>query len=225
MNISSNRRPRLRTLAGCAVLAALPLGVHAQAVLSNNLSNASGGTETASGATYFTSSFGTDASAYTLNSVSLLLDNSAAGTAEVDIFSDATDYQGSSGLQPGTLIGTLSSPTSYSSTLAPATFTASGISLAANSTYWVVLKANSGAFDWSYTNNDTGSGSGFQDTFGESDDAGATWTTYGSGPTQMSVLATPAAVPEASTALSLGLPLSLLGLGVFFRMNKKRSNA
>ncbi len=55
------------------------------------------------------------------------------------------------GAQPGTLVGNLNSPSSYSATLAATNFSTSGLSLAANTQYWVVLNANSGAFDWSWT--------------------------------------------------------------------------
>jgi hypothetical protein len=155
-------------------------------ILSDNLSAASAGTETATGDTWLTSSFGTDSSAYTLSSVTLLL--AGSGQAEVDIYSDG-------GLQPGSLLGMLVSPGSYSITPTDTTFTTSGITLDADSTYWVVLHALTGSFDWSWTFDDAaGTGVGYQDTWGQSQDAGATWFTFNSSPTQMAVTAS--AVPE-----------------------------
>ena len=65
-----------------------------------------GGTEAATGSTWLASSFGTASSSYQLDSVVLLLENPVAGVAEVDIFSDG-------GSQPGSLIGKLTSPSSY----------------------------------------------------------------------------------------------------------------
>ena len=151
--------------------------------LSNNLSNASGGTEAATGTTYLAASFGTGTSTYTLDSVTLALAEAVAGTAKVEIFTNG-------GLEPGTLVGTLTSPSTYSASLASTTFTASGIILSASTTYWIVLVASSGTFDWSWTATETGTGTGFQDTWAESADSGSTWFAYDSSPTQFSVSAT-----------------------------------
>src|SRR5205823_9530935 len=92
-------------------------------------------------------------------------------------------------LTPGTLVGTLTSPTSFTSSTSETTFTASGIPLAANTTYWVVLQVNSGAFNWAWTTDNTGSGVGYTHTWGESDDAGTSWQTYNVYPLQMRVTA------------------------------------
>jgi hypothetical protein len=198
-----------------ALIGTLPSTSRAGTVLSDNLSATSGGTEAASGSTWLTSSFGTDASSYTLNSVTLLLANSVGGKAEVDLYTDG-------GLQPGSFVGTLTAPGSYSSSLASTTFTTSGITLASDSTYWVVLKALSGEFDWSWTTANTGSGVGFQDTWGESDDAGATWFTYDTFPTQMSVSATSAsaAVPEPTSLALFGS--GAIGLLVSYLLRRRR---
>ncbi len=153
-------------------------------VLSSNISGTTGGVETSTGTTYNAASFTTGTSAYLLNDVSLLL-ASTSGTATVDIYADDTG-------EPGTLVGALTSPTTYASTATATDFTStSGISLAANTTYWVVLIADTGSFDWSWTSDDTGTGTGFTDTWGQSTDGGANYFTYNSSPTQMTVTATP----------------------------------
>src|SRR5439155_4978154 len=100
-------------------------------------------------------------------------------------------------------VGTLTSPASYSTSLAQTTFTAGSLSLAANSTYWVVLQANSGEFDWAWTSDNTGSGVGFQDTYGESPDAGASWFTVNTDPVQFSVSAL-SPVPEPGSLALVG---------------------
>jgi hypothetical protein len=190
-------------LVALATLGLPPVTARADFILSNNLTAANGGTEAATGDTWLTAGFATDGSSYSLTSVTLLLARaSIGGTAEVDIYDDG-------GLEPGSLVGTLTSPGTYSSTLSATTFGASGITLAGNSTYWVVLKATTGEFDWGWASNTGGSGVGFQHTWGSSDDAGVTWFTYDSYPTQMSVsVAAPGAVPEPGSIALLGLGLA-----------------
>jgi hypothetical protein len=185
------------TLSAFALVALLPAAAEADVILSGNLSGATGGTEAASGDTWLTAGFGTDASTYKLTAVTLLLSNPTTGKAELDIYDDG-------GLQPGSLVGTLDSPSSYSSGLTATTFTTSGINLSANSNYWVVLKATSGEFDWAWTTDNTGTGAGFQGTWGNSSDAGSTWFTYGIYPTQMSVSVAPTAVPEPGSLALCG---------------------
>ena len=127
-------------------------------VLSNNLANAVGGAETASGARYLASSFTSNAT-----------------------------------LQPSAVVGTLTGPAAYSATAADTPFTGA-VALAANSTYWVVLSAPSGSFDWSWTADNAGTGTGFTHTFGDSTDAGATWSTGDIYPPLMRVVADSGAV-------------------------------
>jgi len=167
--------------------------------ISSNLSNATAGTEAASGNTWLTASFGTGSSSSSLSNITLLLSNPVTGSAEVDLYSNSL-------LQPGSLIGTLTSPGSYSTSLSDTTFSSNGLTLSANSTYWIVLKALSGEFDWAWTADNSGTGVGFQGTWGVSTDAGSTWYTYAVYPTQFSVTTTAAAaIPEPGTGwLAIG---------------------
>ena len=71
-----------------------------------------------------------------------------------------------------------------------------GISLAADTTYWVVLNAPTGSFDWGWTADNTGNGVGFQVAWSQSDDAGGTWFTADDYPFRMSVSASASAVPK-----------------------------
>ena len=123
-------------------------------------------------------------------------------------------------------MGVLTSPTSYSSTLANTTFTASDINLAANSTYWVVLEAQSGEFDWSWIASNTGTGIGFQNTWGNSNDAGATWFIYNIYPTQMRVSIASSSVPEPGPIIlcSACAAASLL-LRAMFRRHSRADDA
>src|SRR5262249_30431251 len=94
-------------------------------------------------------SFATDGTTHTLSSVSLLLANPTAGQAEVTIHAN-------SGLEPGAPIAVLVAPVGgYTATASIATFTTTGVALAANTTYWVVLTPVSGEFDWSWTSLNT----------------------------------------------------------------------
>lgn len=198
---------RFARLAGC-LLAALAAGAaRADFSVSNNLAAASGGAEAASGLTYLAAGFGS-ATGGQLASVTLKVGSSAAGAAELALYAD-------DGLnEPGVLLGLLTQVGTVAATPSAVTWTASGITLAANTTYWVVLRALSGTFDWSYTAAaaGAGSGAGYQNTWGVSDDAGASWFTYDSYPTQMNVaLASSAAVPEPSSLALCGVALAGLG--------------
>lgn len=172
-------RPRL---AGAALLAG---GLAFQAsgqVLSDNLENISGGTESATPERWLTASFRTDGTPVPLRSITLLLANTVSGTAALDLYSDG-------GLEPGEPLTTLTPPASYSPTLADATFHASGVGLAANTTYWAVLRPIGGTFEWSWTASNSGEGAGFLHTWGPGEQSGAAWWTYDTYPTQFAVIA------------------------------------
>ena len=210
MHDHSFRRSAGCVLAVLALWAVRPSSVNAaNVVLSDNITGVSnGGTEAATGASWLASSFGTGNATYKLDTVTLLLENSVAGAAVVDIYSNG-------GLQPGSLVGTLISPTSYIGPLVETTFTASDITLSANSTYWVVLRAAQGEFDWGWASSDSGAGVGFQDTWSSSSDGGSSWFTYvgpDSYPLQMIVTATVVPEPGSITLLGAGAGLLLLGL-------------
>ena len=55
----------------------------------------------------------------------------------------------------------------------------------------IVLQATTGSFAWSWTSANTGSGTGFTNTWGDSADAGATWFPSSVFPVQMAVVAAP----------------------------------
>jgi hypothetical protein len=197
-----------RVLAALVMCAARPPSTNAaNMVLSDNVKGvSSGGTEAATGSTWLASSFSTDTSTYQLNSVTLLLENPVSGAAVVDIYSDG-------GLEPGSLVGALTSPSSYVGPLVETTFTASDITLSANSTYWVVLEAPQGEFDWSWASSDSGTGVGFTDTWSSSSDGGNSWFTYvgpDSYPLQMIVNASAVPEPATLTLLATGAGLLLL---------------
>ncbi len=60
------------------------------------------------------------------------------------------------------LIGNLTSPGFYPSDQSLVDFDGDGLSLAADTSYWIVLQALSDEFAWSWTESNQGSGPGFQ---------------------------------------------------------------
>src|ERR1700761_8646983 len=102
------------------------------AYLSNNLAEPFGGLETATATNWLAASFVTDSNNISLGNGNLLMRGS--GAAELDFYNEG-------GFHPGNKLATLSSPSSYSTTLANTTFNAGGFSLTPNTTYWMVLKA------------------------------------------------------------------------------------
>jgi hypothetical protein len=179
------------------------------ATLTDNLSKTTGGGEFVGGPTWIAAAFSTDNTSYQISSASLLLSTPEPSTAKLDL------YSASSG-QPGLLLSTLNSSVSFPSVASPVTFTGSSYILAPNSMYWLVLKAPTGSFDWSWTEDGTGTGVGFLSQWAASDDAGGIWFTSDAGPMQFRVLADPvsAAVPEPGsftlTALSIAGAISVL---------------
>jgi hypothetical protein len=115
------------------------------------------------------------------------------------------------------------SPATYSAYLSDTVFGSSGsISLASNSTYWLVLTALSGSFDWAWTNDNTGTGAGFQDTWGISSDTGNTWFTDDVYPLQFSVDAGPDAATLTPEPDNLTLGFAGLFVIVAFFASRRR---
>lgn len=182
----------------------------ADVILSSNTENLTAGTETATGTTYLAASFSTDSSAYTLSSVTLLLLTEGLANAEVSVYSD-------DGYEPSSLMASLSSPSSYASSLSPAVFTSAGILLSAETTYWVVLKALSGTLHWAWTSDNSGTGIGYQGEWSEYLDLGSGvsyWASSSDFPLQMSVsaLTSDTAIPEPATLSLFLLVGTLAGL-------------
>jgi hypothetical protein len=177
--------------------------ISAASFLSDNLSASPVYSQNAPGVTstdWYASSFMTDGYSYTLQSVAFLMAmTSSSGAAQAAIFTDVSD-------QPGSQVGALISPGSYSNALASTSFTASGITLAANTTYWVVLSASSGNFNWAWTDSNIGSGVGFTHTWSGSDDAGSSWLTFHDSPQIMQVDAN--AIPEPAALWLFGIGLA-----------------
>ena len=139
-------RPPLRAvarslIAAISLLAAAPLDA---ATYFDDLAADYGGVETVSGDRWLAAIFTTDSSTATSLTATLALAQSATGVAQLDLYTDG-------GLQPGAFVARFTSPLPYSATLAETDFTLTGVSLTANTNYWLVLSAPSGSFDWAWT--------------------------------------------------------------------------
>jgi hypothetical protein len=181
--------------------------------LTDNLSKTTEDTEFVGGDTWIAAAFSTDNANYQISSASLLLSTPELSTAKLDLYSSSSD-------QPGLLLTTLISPVSFPSVASPVAFTGSSYILSSNSTYWLVLQAPTGSFDWSWTSDNTGAGAGFLSQWAATDDAGGSWITSDIEPMQFRVLADAVspAVPEPGPfALAA---LSLAGVVTVLRMRK-----
>jgi hypothetical protein len=203
--ILSHRSSRIAAL--CLCFGGIALPSRAASILTDNTGNTTSGSDAVSGDVLLAADFSTGSAAWTLTSATLLLDMSSPGTAALDLYSD------NSGI-PGALIGALSSPAEYSSTAATTTFNASGITLSTDATYWLLLSAPSGSFDWSWTADNTGSGSGYLGDSANFD--GSYWyQTAGIYPYQLSVAADPATAAAAPEPGSITLLMAVAPLSLF----------
>jgi hypothetical protein len=159
--------------------------------LSNNLNQVTDDRDPITADIWSAAGFSTPSSAHTLTSVTLLMNQYDPGSAQLALFSDSGNNS------PGSLLGILGGPSSYTSDLSPTLFNGNGLSLAPSTNYWLVLSALTGGFEWAFSATNNGSGPGFNHLWSSSFDGGASWDTFDSFPYQMSVDADlVSAVPE-----------------------------
>lgn len=114
----------------------------------DDLAATNGGSYEVSGAAWEAAVFTTDNASYTNLTASLLLSQTTSGSLFLDLYSDGS-------LKPGSLVGTFTTPSSIGSTLSSTDFLLSGVTLAANTNYWLVTHASSGAYNWGWTSDFT----------------------------------------------------------------------
>jgi len=185
------------------------------ATLSDNLSAPTYYTELINGSTFITAGFQTGNSSYTLSSVTALMQQDTPGTLNLSLYSNATQPTAYDlGYQPGTLLGTLTSSGAYPGTLGQITFDGNNLPLSPDTTYWLVISSPTGAYEWAYAADNSGSGVGFYPSWGTSTDAGTSWYTSDLQPMQMSVTADPAtsSTPEPGVSSLLLIGLALCGV-------------
>lgn len=199
---------KLACIAGFAALAtAAP--VHAD-TLSDNTSAASAGTVSVDATRLVAASFASGTTSGSVTLTATLLGSTASGSATLSLYgSDA------SGLIPDAALAQFSAVSSSDGSLV---FSLSGVTLAADTSYWLVLSNADGSSNWSWTEESTGSGTGYTGIWADSDDGGETWFSNSAlYPQQFSVVAT--AVPEPSTTVLLLCAVPVLAAARRLRRN------
>ncbi len=158
-----------------------------------------------------TQSFYTDGMMYNLDSIQARMGNAVNSPTAVfelrkDTGANAID------LTIGGLLTSFTAPDLTGLNSVRDLFPTSGVQLDPNTKYWFVAGVtNSGSFEWEYANTGSFSGPGSLDIFGDSDDAGVTWTYRDNSPFFpyfIQVNATPTGVPEPATGtLIVGIAL------------------
>lgn len=155
---------------------------------------------TADSTSWLANQFNTDGISYWADSVVLQFASAPLGSIQVDLYTNNTV-----GNVPGTFLKAFTNPGAFQS--GANTFTMSGSpTLAASSSYWVVVK-NSGI--WQYTTGNA-SGPGASQRWADGSNSGAIWNAAEGGPYMMTLTAVP--VPEPSTYAMGAAGLAFSGL-------------
>jgi len=190
-------------------------------IYATNLATTTDSVYTLNSAAWMGTQFTTDASAstFTLNSVTIhIYDSIAPGSPfSLQVFSDSAGT-------PGILLGALSG-NSAPGTLGDYTYTASGVSLNASTSYWLVAEVTGAStYRLGATSDPTVTGGwSIAPQVDVSSNSGVDWTTAGFVGTRQeyAVDATADPVPEPSTYAMLGLGVSAM-LGAM-RLRKLKS--
>jgi hypothetical protein len=149
--------------------------------ISDNTDKGSSGSQSASGNGLLAASFTTPSGVISLNQVVLIMSAFNGGIPSVQLWSDVAG-------QPGTALAEFTRTSVLSSTLSPTTFAIpGGRALSADTKYWIVLAADTGSFQWSNSNTNAGSGSGFTGEWANTFNPSSGWAVSKSLPLQMKV--------------------------------------
>jgi hypothetical protein len=199
-----------------ALLVIVPVA-HAD-TLFNNLTEPGLGQGVITSNYYKAQKFTTDQSNYTLSSVTVRLRANTQGELFVKIYDDNNNL-------PKQAVGALNVPI-IGSTYANYELTPSGVvSLAPNTTYWVVVGVTSGTgyYDWNYTASNSGSGVGFSTRWGSTTNAGATWTAFDDEPFMMQVSASQTDPIPTLTEWGMILFCLLIAGSAYFMIRRRDS--
>ena len=186
MTSTSGFRTLVATVAA-GLLAIAPARAH---ILSNNVAEGTGYTESVSSNDWLGTSFMTDSRTWNLTSVDLSIDLYGGNPQDivVRLFSDDTS---GGPTQPGVPLATLQLAGNVSWLLTR--FVADGVVLDPLKHYWIVVSTPAGTSgEWEYAWTSYGGGVGFLADWASSGDAGASWLTSSSQPMTMRVNAEPA---------------------------------
>ena len=179
------------------------------ALLFDNLGQPPLGQGTISNSYFKAQKFTTDSIPCTLNWAKIRIRANTTGSLFAKIFSDNSNL-------PDAEVGSLTVP-SIGPVYDNLVFTASGaINLSGNRTYWVVvgITSGAGAYDWNYTESNTGAGTGFSSRWAYSTDTGTTWKGSDTEPFMMQVDVTddpPTIASFTPTSGTLGTTVTIIG--------------
>ena len=138
---------------------ALTCAVTEGADLSSNIENMTSGIELCTIAEPVAMSFTTQDVSHSLDQVHLMLAGSGGAQIMLTLHEDG-------GMEPGEQVSLLVPASGPTDDLLPVSFTpVSTIELAPQSVYWLVLSVNAGTVLWGWSEDDTGSGPGFDPTW------------------------------------------------------------
>jgi hypothetical protein len=204
------KRTLIWAMVACQVWQALASEASAD-VVTENLGQPNQALSVFDSTAWIAQSFTTDATAYTLSSISVQVVGFGGGFT----LSLYDDNAGNPGVLIDTLVGS-SSPNELTTYLPSTT-----VALSPSTTYYAVAKSSSGTYEWRLTGSTNQTGPGMiGDTAIFTVDSGSTWFPQPPIPmiapsfvAKLSVEATVVAVPEASAALCLGA-IAALAVGV-----------
>ena len=152
-------------------------------VVSDNLDEPTGGTELIQPGRQVAAVFACDEQPRVLALATLLMSDAGQnGMATLSLYSDA-------GLEPDYLLGELTAPAEFPSTLEPVVFSSRGLVLEAGTAYWLVIEAT-GEMEWAWSNTNVGGGVGFMDAWGVAPESPGEWWSVDAFPVQMQVAVT-----------------------------------
>ena len=153
----------------CLMIGCLSLAAHG-ADLATNIENIVSGTEPCTTNAPVAISFTTGAATHELSTVALLLAGTVDALPVVMLHEDG-------GMRPGELLGSLMPLAAPPATLMPLAFEPpQPLTLQPASVYWLVLNTDAGALEWAWSEDDTGTGPGFEHDWARvAHDSGLWW--------------------------------------------------